>query len=166
MPLALSFEELLGYTSDERNKWERWFHAQPAAALHAGVQRDGRFPDVWKLMDHIFLVEKRHTQRLKRESPLTEQTGIAPDDVSALFEFARSVRKELADFISRATDMDLSRIIELKFPGYSGSFTARKLAFHILFHEIRHWAQIATAVRNAGFAPPGSHDLLFTQALE
>ena len=43
--------------------------------------------------------------------------------------------------------------------------TPRKLLFHILIHEIRHWAQIALAVRLAGFEPPGDHDLFFSTAL-
>ena len=43
--------------------------------------------------------------------------------------------------------------------------TSRKFLFHILIHEIRHWVQIALAVRLAGFEPPGEHDLLFSPAL-
>ena len=43
--------------------------------------------------------------------------------------------------------------------------TPRKLLFHILVHEIRHWAQIALAVRLAGLEPPGDHDLFFSRAL-
>jgi uncharacterized damage-inducible protein DinB len=43
--------------------------------------------------------------------------------------------------------------------------TPRKLLFHILMHETRHWAQIALAVRLAGFEPPGDHDLFFSSAL-
>jgi uncharacterized damage-inducible protein DinB len=43
--------------------------------------------------------------------------------------------------------------------------TPRKLLFHILLHELRHWAQIALAVRLAGFEPPGDHDLFFSKAL-
>jgi uncharacterized damage-inducible protein DinB len=43
--------------------------------------------------------------------------------------------------------------------------TPRKLLFHILLHETRHWAQIALAVRLAGFEPPGDHDLFFSGAL-
>ena len=43
--------------------------------------------------------------------------------------------------------------------------SARKLLFHILMHEIRHWAQIALAIRLAGLEPPGDHDLFFSQAL-
>ena len=41
----------------------------------------------------------------------------------------------------------------------------RKLLFHILMHEIRHWAQVALAVRIAGFEPPGDHDLIDSRAL-
>jgi uncharacterized damage-inducible protein DinB len=43
--------------------------------------------------------------------------------------------------------------------------TPRKLLFHILVHEIRHWAQISLAVRLAGLEPPGDHDLFFSRAL-
>jgi uncharacterized damage-inducible protein DinB len=44
--------------------------------------------------------------------------------------------------------------------------TSRKLLFHILVHEVRHWAQVALAVRLAGFEPPGDHDLFFSKALK
>jgi uncharacterized damage-inducible protein DinB len=44
--------------------------------------------------------------------------------------------------------------------------SARKLLFHILMHEIRHWAQIALAVRLAGLEPPGDHDLFYSRALQ
>jgi uncharacterized damage-inducible protein DinB len=37
----------------------------------------------------------------------------------------------------------------------------RKLAAHILLHEIRHFAQIAYAVRVARQEPPGEHDYFF-----
>src|ERR1700736_627697 len=155
MQLTMSIDELIGYTQCERDKWEQWFKAGPPAALDAALQREGRFTDVWQLMEHIFVVEKRHTQRLKQESPLTEQTGAARGDVAALFDFGRGVRQELTRFISSATDADLARIVELRFQDQRFTFTARKLIFHMQFHEIRHWAQIATAVRNAGYPRPG-----------
>ena len=166
MPLSLSIDELMAYTTGERSKWEQWFLAHPPAALDAPVQREGDFNDVWRLMHHIFLVEKRHTQRLKQESPLMEQIGVARHNVPALFAFGRTVRDELNGYIHSAGDADLRRILELSYRNQSVRFTARKLAFHIFFHEIRHWAQIATAMRNAGFAPPGYHDLLFSEAME
>lgn len=166
MALSLSIEELIRYTSGERAKWEQWFQDHPPAVLDAPVQRQGDFNDVWRLMHHIFLVEKRHTQRLKQESPLMEQIGVARHDVTKLFAFGVTVREELAAFIHRASDADLDRTLEISLRDQVVTFTARKLVFHILFHEIRHWAQIATALRNAGFPPPGFHDFLFTDAME
>ena len=44
--------------------------------------------------------------------------------------------------------------------------TPRKLLFHCLLHETRHWAQIALAVRRAGLEPPGNHDLFYSQGAE
>jgi uncharacterized damage-inducible protein DinB len=43
--------------------------------------------------------------------------------------------------------------------------TPRKLLFHVLLHEARHWAQINLAVRNAVFEPPPDQDLVFSSAL-
>ena len=165
MPLSITIDELLAYTAGERDKWQQWFEAQPPAALDAPVQRDGDFNDVWRLMHDIFLVEKRHTQRLKQESPLMEQIGVARHKVKDLFSFGHTVRGEFMEFVHSASDADLNRTLEVHYRGQHVTFTARKLAFHMLFHEVRHWAQIATAVRNAGFTPPGFHDLLFSSAM-
>ena len=161
----MTIDELLAYTAGERNKWQQWFEAQPPVALDAAVQREGDFNDVWRLMHHIFLVEKRHTQRLKQESPLMEHVGVARHNVKELFSFGRTVRGEFMEFIHSASEADLSRPLEIHFRDQHVTVTARKIAFHTQFHEIRHWAQIAAAVRNAGFPPPGFHDLLFSSAM-
>ena len=48
-----------------------------------------------------------------------------------------------------------------------GSFTLsrRKMATHILLHELRHWSQVAYAARLAAVEPPGEHDILFFPGL-
>src|ERR1700693_1068002 len=137
MALSLSIQELLSYTGGERAKWEQWFQDHPAAALDAPVQRQGDFNDVWRLMHHIFLTEKRHLQRLKQESPLMEQIGVARHDVTTLFAFGFTVREELTAFIRAASDADLDRTLEIRLRDHVLTFTARKLVFHILFHEVR-----------------------------
>jgi hypothetical protein len=54
MSLSLGVDELIGYTTGERVKWEQWFAAEPRAAHESAVQPKGsRFPTVWSLMDHI-----------------------------------------------------------------------------------------------------------------
>ena len=73
--LTVAFDELIRYTSAEREKWRGWF-ARHAAAIDAPVQPGGRLPTVGKLIDHIFLVEQRHLQRLTGV-PLSESTGLS-----------------------------------------------------------------------------------------
>ena len=74
MALAMTFDELLRYTGEERDKWRVWF-GRHAAAIDAPVQPGGRLPTVGKLIDHIFLVERRHLQRLQGEA-LSSETGL------------------------------------------------------------------------------------------
>ena len=40
MPLELSYQELLQYTNDEREKWRRWLLAHPEALEVALHRRD------------------------------------------------------------------------------------------------------------------------------
>ena len=164
MSLSISLDELLRYTGAERGRWRRWFESNPAA-LAAPVQPGGRFPTVGKLIDHIFLVERRHLQRLTGV-PLAESTGLTGSNAAPLFDYGSSVRREL-EHLAGELDPDLAaelRILHVRDRDWPVS--TRKLLFHIVLHEIRHWAQIALAVRLAGFEPPGDHDLFFSSALQ
>ena len=60
MACSLNMAEVMGYTAGERARWEHWFQSQPPTVVDASVQKEGDFQDVWRLIDHIFLVEKRH----------------------------------------------------------------------------------------------------------
>jgi len=161
--LNLTFDELLRYTTGEREKWRTWLSTHPEA-METTVQPGGRLPTVGKLIDHIFLVERRHIQRLMRE-PLSSSTGLTGSNVAPLFDYGASVRRELEQ-LADDLDPDVAdevRILEVRERQWPVS--ARKLLFHILVHEIRHWAQVAMAIRLAGLDPPGDHDLFFSNAL-
>jgi uncharacterized damage-inducible protein DinB len=163
MSLTISFDELLRYTRDEREKWRVWLAAHPAA-LDAPVQPGGRFATVGKLIDHIFLVERRHLQRVT-DVPLDESTGLTGNNAPPLFDYGSSVRRELEQYVADL-DGDLAdEVRPLTLRDRVIPTTPRKLLFHVLVHETRHWAQIALAVRLAGFEPPGEHDLLYSTAL-
>ncbi len=166
MSLSLTFDELLRYTNGEREKWRAWFGGHPAA-LEAPVQAGDRFPTVGKLIDHIFLVERRHLQRLLGD-PLSDRTGLTGNNAPPLFDYGASVRRELEQYVQDLTDLeddaaDEERAFVVR--DREWSMTPRKLLFHILLHELRHWAQIALAVRIGGFEPPGDHDLFYSNAL-
>lgn len=163
MPLSLSYDELLRYTSAERDKWRTWLDVNPRA-IDATVQPGGRLPTVGKLIDHVFLVERRHLQRLRGEN-LSVTTGLSGSNAPPLFEYGASVRRELEQFVRDLDEDEADQMRSFDVRDRQWPMTPRKLLFHILVHEIRHWAQVALAVRLAGFEPPGDHDLFFSSAL-
>ncbi|MDQ3419790.1 MAG: DinB family protein [Acidobacteriota bacterium] len=161
--LTLSFDELLGYTMEERVKWRRFFGAHPQA-MDTPFQPGGRYATVGKLIDHIFLIERRHLQRLRGEA-LADRTGLTGNNAPPLFDYGASVRRELEQYVRELDEDDAAEIRTFDVAGQQWSLSARKLLGHILMHEIRHWAQIALAVRLARLEPPGDHDLCFSRSL-
>ena len=160
--MQLTVDELIGYTDEERAKWERWFAARgdeplrlrPAGDLHA---------DLGALLLHIFGPEHHYVQFLSGDYDFADLTRVPTGDASALFEFGRRGRAALRAWVASARAEDWERRVE---PREEFPVTARKIVAHVLLHEIRHWAQIAALVRQRGLAPPGDHDLLFSHALD
>jgi uncharacterized damage-inducible protein DinB len=161
--LALGFDELVRYTDEERARWRRFFVERPQA-LEAVVQPSSRFATVGQLIDHVFLVERRHLQRLRGE-PVVEKTGLTGNNAPPLFDYGASVRRELEQYVRQLDEDEADQLRTFDVRNQQWPMTPRKLLFHVLLHEIRHWAQIALAVRLAGLEPPGDHDLFFSRAL-
>ena len=76
-------------------------------------------------------------------------------------------RRELEQFVSEL-DEDVANEPRTFTVQSGGDFvlTPRKLLFHCLLHETRHWAQIALAIRRSGLEPPGNHDLFYSKAMK
>jgi uncharacterized damage-inducible protein DinB len=163
--LAMTLEELLAWNAEEREKWRGWFETHPGA-LKAPLQPGGRFPTVEALVDHIFLVEVRHTRRLQRQD-LPSDTGVVTGDVGGLFAYAARGRRGVIDYLATLTPQDAASPRDVVVQS-GGTFrmTPRKLLFHMALHEVRHWAQVAAAVRMVGLTPPGDHDLFYSHAME
>ena len=165
MFVDLSLNNLLDYTDWERHKWHAWFgqHGASALKISAGPHGDGRFEAVGELVRHIFSAEKRYVERLSGR-PLTDPASIPADKVDALFQFGERSRSGLLEFIATfpARDWDVPQDFTIL-----NSFlraTPRKIVIHILMHEIRHWAQIATLLRLHGLTDE-FHDFLFSPVL-
>jgi uncharacterized damage-inducible protein DinB len=163
MTLTMTFDELLGWTAEERAKWLPWLKANPQA-LDLALQPGGRFGTVGSLLDHIFLVEHRHTSRLEGTA-LPTQTGIAHGDVDALFKYAAAGRERVHRLVPTLNAAEINKPRDVVVADGTYALSPRKLLFHMALHEVRHWAQIASTVRAAGFAPPGNHDLFYSKAL-
>ena len=133
MPLSIAFDELLRYTNGERDRWHGWF-LQHAEAIDAPVQAGARLPTAGKLIDHIFLVERRHLQRLAGE-PVVDRTGLTGTNAPPLFDYGASVRRELEKYVADLDDDEADQIRTFNVRDRDWLMTPRKLLFHILLHE-------------------------------
>ena len=83
---------------------------------------------------------------------------------SASRERARALYRQ---YLTTATNEDLARVME--FPTRTAGIirsSKRKMFAHALLHSVRHWAQLATALREAGYPTNWGKDFLYTDAME
>jgi uncharacterized damage-inducible protein DinB len=161
---SLTFRELLDYTATENERWESWLSKQPAAILDLPVGEE-RTATVRGLLQHIFAVERRYADRLQGQ-PVSAYDVVDATTVAALFAGGRDSRERLEKYLATATDDDLGRPLEFQtLTAGMQSASARKIVAHTLLHGIRHWAQLATALRQQGYKTDWQHDLLTSPAL-
>lgn len=161
--MHLSVEELLHYTDEERQRWEKWFSENGEDLLRMPVSGD-RDNTIGALILHMFGPELRYVQRLRGE-PLTEYRGRPCHHIEEVFGYGLETRKQMRSFVLQARPEDWVQVHELDIAGRRYSASTRKIILHTLLHEVRHWAQVARVMRERGFAPPGEHDLLTSSAL-
>jgi uncharacterized damage-inducible protein DinB len=165
MSLALDVQDLVGYSTWQRAVWQSWFAQKGPAplAVTTGDHGDGRFPTIGGLIRHIFSSELRYAQRIAGV-PVTDTTAVAIDDPAALFMLGAVGR---ASFIGVVKTLPAAQwTIPLEFHLFSSVVraTPRKVVLHVITHEIRHWAQVATLLRLQGWMGE-RQDLLFSPVL-
>jgi uncharacterized damage-inducible protein DinB len=159
MPIALHVRELLEYTEWQRTRWHIWFQDHPGA-LHAGIgpYGDGRFRTIGELVRHVFSAEQRYVDRLNGH-PLTAPAAAPADDPEILFAEGAAARRHFIELLDSFSAEQWSTPRQYTILDYRVTTAPKKLVVHVLLHEIRHWAQIATLCRLAGLTPE-SHDFL------
>jgi uncharacterized damage-inducible protein DinB len=160
MAIAFTLDDLLAYSEWERDEWHQWFRNNGPAALAVdlGPHNTGRIQDVGELVRHIFSAEKRYVERCL-QSPLTDTSTIAADDVEALFAFGVETRRALRELLASFPDSEWDASREMSFGTHSRLVTCRKMILQAVTHELRHWAHVAAFLRQAGYKP-GFHDLI------
>lgn len=165
MAVTLDLGDLAQYTDWEREKWQAWFkeHGDDGLKIGAGPHGDGRFSTVGDLIKHIFSAEARYIDRLLGR-PLTDPASVPSDNSQALFEFGAHTRQALKTFVDTLPAAQWDAFGEFEF--FTGILraTPKKIVTHVLLHEIRHWAQIATLLRLNGLKDE-LHDFIFTPVL-
>jgi uncharacterized damage-inducible protein DinB len=157
--------DLIDYTDWERGRWFDWLrkHGDQGLQISAGPHGDGRFQSVGELVKHIFSAERRYVERLS-DRPLTDTASIPKDNIEAMFQFGRQSRKELRELVATFPAQEWDAPKDFKILSYVVRATSRKIVTHVLMHEIRHWAQVATLLRLNGLAVE-SHDFLMSPVM-
>jgi len=165
MTINVSLHELLDYTDWERKKWQDWLKERDDAVLKtsAGPNSDERFKTVGEVIRHVFSAEKRYVDRLS-DRVLTDTSSVPADNVEALFAFGLQSRKELRELLKTFPVQNWDAMREFDFFGNTLRATPRKIITHVVMHEIRHWAQIATLLRLNGLTDR-FHDFLFSPVM-
>jgi uncharacterized damage-inducible protein DinB len=158
--MHLTLADLMEYSEWERSRWMEVFRKHPEAlGINIGPNRDERFNTVGDWVRHIFAAEIRYVERLSGH-PLTDVAGMRNDNAEELFEFGRRTRGKLKHLLETfpAPEWDIPR--ELQILSFLIKATPNKIAVHVVMHEIRHWAQIATLLRINGINDEFGHDFL------
>lgn len=164
MTAGIDFEELLAYTHEENQHWKRWLEQHPEAlAVSAGIAGED---DVAGLLVHIFAVELRYAERLL-EQPASPYEKLRSSNLDQIFAIADDARSRYKQFLANTNQADLDKVVTFETRS-AGTLSAskRKILAHALLHGVRHWAQISTALRKAGYKQDWQHDFLFTKAIE
>jgi uncharacterized damage-inducible protein DinB len=157
---ALRYATLLELTSTEQHRWRDWFAERPQA--WAVPFATGRMATIGGVVTHIFAVELRYAQRL-HDREVTRWENFRQTSIDDVFELGDNARGLLVQFLTSAPDSELDRVLTYQ-TLTSATVTAskHKIASNVFLHGIRHWGQIATVLRQNGFADQWPHDMLLS----
>jgi len=158
--VGIPFAMLLAYRDAETARWREWFERHPAAlAVPVGV---GRTATVRGLLIHIFAVELRYAERLLGRR-VTGYEELEPSTTGDIFAIGERARGLIDEFLARAGDGDMREILEFQtLTAGTVRATRYKITANLVNHGVRHWAQIATALRQHGFTDQWAHDFLLS----
>ena len=161
---GVTFRELVAYTDAETERWHAWLREQGPEVLDVRIG-EGTRETVRDVIGHVFAVELRYAQRLLGQ-PVTEFEELDTSTLDALWHIHHTSRGTLRTYLERGLAGEREREITFQTRSLGPlTATAHKVTVHALLHGIRHWAQIATALRQAGHRQPWEHDWLLSDAV-
>jgi uncharacterized damage-inducible protein DinB len=159
--LALSTAELLAWLEHTSAGWRALLSEHPEALDFPCDVREGE--TVRDLVHHIVAVELRYVERLLG-LPASAYEALPRTDAAALYATHDRAMAQLRELLARA---DEPWEEELEFVTRSaGTLRAsrRVVLVHLMMHSIRHYAQLATLVRQRGVTPGWGMDYLLMGA--
>jgi len=153
---ALTAEETLAWLEMASTNWRALIEANPEILAFPcdimGVSTVGG------LLQHIVAVELRYAEQLTGLPP-SDYATIPFDSAEALYATHARAIKLVRELL--ASDLDWDERIDYVTRSMGPMRSSRKtILFHSLLHAIRHYAQLATLVRQHGIKPGWQMDYL------
>jgi uncharacterized damage-inducible protein DinB len=164
MTPAITLEEMLAWNEEASAFWKACLGADPALLhLPCGI---GGNADVQAFVRHIWGAELVWSQII-RGVEITDYDVWPKGPLEALFELHRSAVRNFRVLLDDPkTEWDERSVHYPWRRPEQPKPTPRKALAHVLLHSQRHWAQLSTLVRAAGFQSGFLGDLLFSSALD
>jgi uncharacterized damage-inducible protein DinB len=155
---ALQAEELMAWNDHCAQQWRAFANANPdVLTVPCDIYRART---VGELLQHIVAAELRYAERLSEMTP-TDYTAIPFGTAEEIF----GAHDRAMDLFRRLLDRDdFDWRARLEFPTLTaGKMRAprRTVFFHAMLHAIRHYAQLHTLTRQAGFPTEFGGDYLW-----
>ncbi|HWC19791.1 MAG TPA: DinB family protein [Terriglobales bacterium] len=160
---AITADELLNFSVAETERWHDWFSSHPQT-LDFPIDI-AQAKTVRELVLHIVAVELRYAERLMGK-PVTDYNQLPARSVEELFSISKRSTEMLRQFSSQTNDSEWAKV--LTFPTRSAgtlSASKRKIFVHTFLHGMRHWAQLATFLRQQGHEQSWPHDFIFSNVI-
>ena len=153
---ALSADDLMAWLEMTSAKWKTLIETNPKVlAMPCDVIG---VSTVAELLQHIVAVELRYAEQLSGYPP-TDYTQIPFDTAAAIYATHQRAAAMLRTLL--ASDLDWNEEIDFMTRSMGKARAKRKtVLFHSILHAVRHYAQLATLVRQQGVKPDFQMDYL------
>jgi len=153
---ALSANEMMAWLEVTSQKWKALIEAHPQVlAMPCDVMGVSTAAE---LLQHIVAVELRYAQQLSGQPP-SDYSQIPFDSAAAIYATHERAAAMLRTQLASGVDWDEE--IEFMTRSMGKARAARKtVLFHSMLHAVRHYAQLATLVRQQGVKPDFPMDYL------
>jgi uncharacterized damage-inducible protein DinB len=155
--LSLTAEEVLTWHKKNSAAWKQLLTEHPEAlSFHCDIATT---KSVGELLQHIVAVELRYAERLA-DLPATDYAAIPFDSVEVIYS-THDRATALFQQLLASGSCDWNERIEFATRTMGPARSSRKsIFFHALLHAARHYAQLATLVRQHGIKPGWHMDYL------
>lgn len=154
---VLTPQDLIAWNEKTSVNWQQLLTSYPELLTVSCDIAEAK--TVAELLQHIAAVELRYAERLAGR-PISDYAAIPFDSVKAIYATHDRAMAMFQELLTSDINWDESLEFPTRIMGTLRS-NRKTILFHALLHGIRHYAQLASLVRQHGVNPGWPMDYLF-----